>query len=214
MCGRFSQHWEIVNWDNAWPSDWRAPEFQPRYNVSPGSRILSLIHGYQDEVIAGLMTWGIKTPRAFLINARAESLESRPTFRPLLSRRRCVIPMNGYYEWHHLTRQPYYITRPGKSPGWALGLYQQTAGGPTAVILTRSASSALADIHPRMPVLAERDEAEAWLRREPAQYRDVLNMLLAQDPQFEMQPVSRRVNKSSEEGPDLIMPWAPDSEAT
>ncbi len=212
MCGRFSQHWPQELWQDAWPVDWRVKDFEPRYNVAPGTAVLTFIHDHEDQTLAGLMQWGIPTPKMLLINARSETVESRPTFRPLLAKSRCVVPLNGYYEWHQQTRQPYYI-RPHQDdrPGWALGLYQMTPEGARLVILTRAATTELSAIHPRMPVLADRDLAEVWLDRRESRYRQVLAMMLASEPHYPLRAVSTRVNRAREQGPDLIQPIAAES---
>ncbi len=204
MCGRFSQHWEIADWDQAWPSDWRVPDYQGRYNVAPGSKILVIVKG-ENGWVGGLATWGIPTPRAFLINARSETVGTRPTFRRLLGAGRCVIPMNGYYEWHEQTRQPFYIRNPD-TPLWALGLYQRGDSGALAVVLTRPAAAPLGVIHPRMPVVADRNLAEEWLYPGTEHIANLLNLLREKEWSLVAHPVSNRVNKAANQGPDLIRP--------
>jgi putative SOS response-associated peptidase YedK len=204
MCGRFSQHWEVSEWNELWPADWHVQEYLPRYNVGPGTAMLAIVHDAADHAVGGMMHWGIKTPRTFLINARAETASSRPTFRPLLDQGRLVVPMNGYYEWHQQSRTPFYIFR--SQPVWALGLYHKTADGPRAVILTRAATASLVDIHARMPVFTDRETAQEWLTRSKPRYEEVLERLLSTEPAVQFHAVSRRVNKATNEGPELIAP--------
>ena len=208
MCGRFSQHWSLDELSRQWPVDWRLDLFERRYNVAPSMPILTVVHDAGDRPVGGLMTWGIPTPRLFLINARAETAASRPAFSSLVKTGRLVVPMNGYYEWHQNTKQPYYIREAGHAVSWALGLYKMTPDGPRAVILTRAAPGPLAAIHPRMPVLASRAAAEKWLEQRRPQYQDVLTALQATDPPMACHAVSKRVNKAAHDGPDLIEPLA------
>lgn len=204
MCGRFSQHWEVSEWNELWPAEWRSQDFVPRYNVSPGTAMLAVAHNLDNRAVGGLVYWGIKTHHTFLINARAETVDQKATFRPLLAQGRLVIPMNGYYEWHHETRQPHYIYT--AKPLWALGLHRSGDDG-GAVILTRPAVPELAAIHSRMPLLASsRDEAQEWLWRDGDQHLALLERLLASEPPMKAHAVSKRVNKSSNEGSDLIVP--------
>ncbi len=206
MCGRFSQYWGLEQWNQAWPVDWHVSALAPRYNVAPGTPILSIVSDSLGHPVGGFLDWGLRTARGLIINARAETVESRPTFRPLLERGRCVVPMNGYYEWHQDTRQPYYMEAGDGEPLWALGLYDTGPQGSRAVILTRPAASGLDTIHPRMPVLADASGAQAWLSRPRAQCRDILDVLMHEAPLLHTHPVGRRVNKSSQDGPDLIQP--------
>lgn len=202
MCGRFVQHWTLKSWNALWPAEWRAPDYAPRYNVTPGTPVLAVVHDAADQAVGGLVEWGMKTPQSFLINARAETVADRPTFRPMLQHGRAVVPMNGYYEWHQQTRQPYYIA--GDEPWWALALYQRTAAGPRLVVMTRAAIEPLADLHPRMPVLADRSAAAAWLQRGRPEYHEVLEQLLASVPEVSVRAVSRRVNRANQDDPALI----------
>lgn len=205
MCGRFSQHWDMSQWDEIWPAQWPKSGYEPRYNVAPGTNILALSQRYNNHSVGRVVTWGIKTPRSFLINARAESLNLRPTFRSLLSKNRLIIPMNGYYEWHQHSRQPYYIQSQGSECLWALGLYQPSSGMLSrAVILTQPAMPSVSAIHSRMPVLVSRELAEDWLNPATDQYRDVLNGLVSRTTRLIVQPVSIRVNKSLNQGADLV----------
>lgn len=206
MCGRFSQHWEVSEWNELWPADWHTADYLPRYNVAPGMPMLAIAHDAADRAVGGMVQWGLKTPRAFLINARAETVAARPTFRPLLARGRLVIPMNGYFEWHQSTHAPYYIYDRQHLPIWALGLFQATPEGSRAVILTRAAMDTLAGIHSRMPVFTDRNTAAKWLGRATTDYQVVLAQLLTDHPPVSWHAVSPRVNKAAQEGPELVMP--------
>lgn len=206
MCGRFSQHWGLEEWNHIWPVDWHISTWEPRYNVAPGTSMLAIVHDAEDRAIGGQISWGMRTRQTFMINARAETVQSQPAFRPLLPHGRLIVPMNGYYEWHQTSRQPYFIHTPSEEPLWALGLYQPGPDGSHAVVLTRPASAPLEGIHPRMPVLADRNLAEAWLTRGVDRYPEVLTRLLDEAPELVPRAVDKRVNKAANEGPDLIAP--------
>lgn len=210
MCGRFSQYWVTDEWERFWPAEWRIDDGVPRYNVGPGTLILAIVHGAQDKAIGGPIRWGIKTSHGLVINARVETMASRPLFRALVSSSRLIIPMNGYYEWHQETKQPYYLHDPYQNPLWALGLYQRNREGSSAVIITRPAPPSLAGIHNRMPLLADRDMAERWLNRNPQQPMEVVQQLLMQFPQLLARPVSTRVNNTRNDDPSVMQMVNPD----
>lgn len=206
MCGRLTQHWTAEAWQAAWPMEWQATLYVPRYNVSPGTSVLAVVHDRQGSAVAGLMHWGLKNPKGGLvINARGETLAERPMFRPLLDRGRVVIPMNGYFEWEPSTKAPYYLYAQ-KHPLWALALYRREREGLARfVILTRPAAPRLQRLHPRMPLLADLSSARAWLTARPVE--EVLAGLLQQDIDYlTVHRVSNAVNSSRHEGADLIHP--------
>lgn len=199
LCGRFSQYWPLSQWQEIWPFDSGTFNYEPRYNVAPGTPML-VLECHATRLEGRLVFWGIKTPQAFLINARVETVRTRPTFRSLLSTGRMVIPMNGYFEWDRLTHQPYYIYDVKDRPIFALGLY----GADGSVILTRPACDTLAAIHSRMPVLAPRDLAQEWLFR--GHIANLVNAIVTTVPPLTVHAVGRRVNKSTNQGADLIEP--------
>ncbi len=206
MCGRLTQHWPAESWQAAWPMDWQANAYVPRYNVSPGTPVLAVVHNRQGRSVGGLMHWGLNNPKGGLvINARVETLTERPMFRPLLNQGRAVVPMNGYFEWDQSTKDPYYLSAE-KAALWALALYRREREGPARlVIVTRPAAPRLESLHPRMPLLADRSSADAWLSALPAE--EILAGLLPQDiDHLTVHRVSTAVNSSRHEGAELIRP--------
>lgn len=202
MCGRFTQHWTRSKWDGLWPVAWRVEDVPVRYNVTPGTPVLVLANSRRDETSAGLIVWGLRSAKGLLINARAETLRERPSFRPLLDTGRAVVPMNGYYEWHHSTRQPYYIQ--AETPLFALALFRRQDRTAELVIVTRPASAEVREIHDRMPALASKAQAETWLSRQRGQFSEVLNRLVVEAPALVARPVAKTVNRPHAEGPELV----------
>ncbi|MCY0898349.1 MAG: SOS response-associated peptidase [Firmicutes bacterium] len=202
MCGRFAQYGPRTAWEEYWPADWRVKDWTPRYNVAPATSSLAITPIGADRERAELLLWGLERGRRLWINARLETLEAGAAFRPLLERGRVIIPMNGYFEWDAATRQPHYITAVHAMPLWALGLYEPGQG---MVIVTRPASEGLLRLHPRMPALANHEEAKAWLHESPS--RLLAWMATWQglpDDRLTYWPVSTRVNHPRHQGPDLI----------
>jgi putative SOS response-associated peptidase YedK len=196
----------------------------PRYNIAPtqgvpvilaptGERALaSMRWGYQHARLAG--TAGAPAP----INARAETLLEKPLFRGSLTRRRCLIPADGFYEWQatagRKSKQPYYISLADHQLFAFAGIYTERIGPDgeqesSCAIITTTPNTLMEEIHTRMPaILAPEDEA-LWL--DPAVAADTAVMAcLRPYPAALMTafPVSTRVSSARNEGPDLIEPLA------
>jgi putative SOS response-associated peptidase YedK len=155
------------------------------------------------------------------INARVETLASKPAFRKPLVSRRCLVPATGYYEWVEAPKgggkQPYRISLRGEGDGAGgiyafAGLYDiwQGPGGEalqTYTIVTTSANEAISAIHSRMPVILARDAEGAWL---DPNNRDVEELIALLQPYPEegmmAYPVSRLVNSPTIERRELIQP--------
>ena len=141
------------------------PDFPPRYNVAP-TQPIPIVRLDAGKRSLALLRWGfvpawVKDPRNFslLINARGESVLDKPSFRNAMRRRRCLIPADGFYEWHDGTpRRPYFVRARSGGPLAFAGLWE-TWTGPngeeidSAVIVTTQANRTLAAIHGRMPVI-------------------------------------------------------------
>ena len=111
-----------------------------------------------------IQRWGFPRAhgRGLLINARAETADSKPAFRQSLLHRRCAVPCNGFFEWDH-NKQKYRFTLPGHSLFYLAGIYQFFENQPHFVILTTSANASMSDIHDRMPVVLNSDQCLQWL---------------------------------------------------
>ncbi len=172
-----------------------------------------------------LMIWGLipswSREPAGLINARAETLEEKPSFSEPFSRRRCLIPADGFYEWQRngKAKQPYYFRmNDGASFSFA-GLWDRwrnpngelspaSREGPitSCSIITTTANEVLAPIHNRMPVILAPEDYERWLSEDAR--AEELREMLTPFPADEMTsfPVSLQVNHAQAEGPQLVEP--------
>ncbi len=153
-----------------------------------------------------------------LINARSETASEKPSFREAFSRRRCVVPASGFYEWKASSggggKQPYYI-HPDDSPlfGFA-GLWERWEDDQTGerldsfTILTGEPNDRVADIHDRMPVILSPDDYDFWM--DPAiKDESALQALVERvypDDHLDAHPVDTRVNNPSYDEPDCIEP--------
>lgn len=199
----------------------RLPLLGPRYNIAPSQDVLTIIQS-GNELAFEVMIWGLipswSREPAGLINARAETLAEKPSFSESFTRRRCLIPADGFYEWQRdgKTRQPYYFQMKDEAPFAFAGLWDRWRNpneefSPTAItscsIITTTPNELLATIHDRMPVILAPEDYDRWLREDarPAE----LHEMLAPFPAEEMKsfPVSPKVNHAAAEGPELVEPF-------
>ncbi|MFM2280671.1 MAG: hypothetical protein RLZZ444_2902 [Pseudomonadota bacterium] len=204
-------------------------DFPARYNIAPTQPILAIVAADSAEPgsnrpdrKAVLLRWGfmpgwVKDPADFplLINARAETAISKASFRAAMRHRRILIPASGFYEWHRPAKgsgeksQAYWVKpKNGKIVAFA-GLMEtwSSADGSevdTGAILTADASPSFRAIHDRMPVVIAPEDFSRWLDCKTQEPREVLDLMRSpQDDFFDVIPVSDRVNKVANTGPDI-----------
>lgn len=187
----------------------------PSYNVTPSQDALVLIHSAHG-LLAQPMTWGFPpfTPKGQTravspINARGDRLLTSPMFSSALSARRCVVPVNGYYEWKATgsKKQPYYLSRPGEIL-YLAGLYAPAKGSetqPRFAIVTTSADPDLAHIHDREPVVLSRETAPTWIEGTKEDVTAQLSHILTPAP-LSYHEVSTAVNSPAHNDASLIEP--------
>lgn len=213
MCGRYVITYTLDELREIFGTEDR-PNFEPSWNAAPTDALPVVRRGAQGEPRLSLVRWGL-VPHwkadgpsySDPINARAETAADKPMFRQALSRRRALIPANGFYEWRKEegAKQPWYITRTDGKPVAFAGLWERWGEGEEAVdsfaILTTDANADIRPIHHRCPVLIERADFGAWL--DPA--CDPQPMLSPPpDGSLAARKVSRQVNNVRNDGPDLI----------
>ncbi len=215
MCGRYVSP-EQASIERAWKIDRGSSPFPRRFNVQPTSAVpvLLLEDGARTLRAArwGLIPhwWKHERPPGFSINARLEEISAKPMWRDPIRRARCLLPAEGWYEWHATPggKQPVYITRRDRRPFCFAGLYDVWRDTLSCAILTTQALGPVAEVHERMPVVLPEAALGAWL--EPAMHDAAVASAMALEPMapgdFEHFPVSRRVNSARNEGPDLIEP--------
>ena len=218
MCGRFTLRTN--------PSDLvevfsllREPELTPRFNIPPTTQIAVVRQSGKDRELVS-MRWGLvpswsKDPKAGspLINARGETVATKPSFRTAFKRRRCLIPADGFYEWKRLdpkTKLPHYIRFKKDRPFAFAGLWE-TWHAPdgseleSCTIVTCEPNKLMAGLHDRMPVILPDEDYDRWLdpKNEDAAS---LQELLRPYPTEEMVafPISTYVNNVRNSGPQCI----------
>jgi len=198
------------------------PDLTPRYNIAPTQVVPGVIQTVSGRELT-FFQWGLvpswaKDPSigSKMINARAETLAERPSFRTAFKRRRCLIPADGFYEWKGVkgAKQPYYITT-NDHPFAFAGLWEHWEGADgdlqTCTIITTSANELMSQIHDRMPVILCPGDYGIWLDHDvsPA----LLTPLLAPFPESDMSmhPVMKAVGNPKFDDPMLIEAVASES---
>jgi putative SOS response-associated peptidase YedK len=219
MCGRFAQVEPLAAIIRTYFIEESRAAGSPRYNIAPGGPILTVIREGGKRVLAELL-WGLIPPwvrdpgeARKLINARAETVGSKPSFRAAFRTRRCLVPATGFYEWKRegRARTPYFI-RPVSGDSFALGgIYEirESPEGPelrTCAIITTQANDLMAPIHDRMPAIIAPAHRDAWIDS-ATPLDDVLSLLDPYPPgEMEAYPVSTLVNSPSNDSPACIAP--------
>jgi putative SOS response-associated peptidase YedK len=196
------------------------PNFPPRYNIAPTQPVpvVILVNGVRHF---RLMRWGlipawVKDPRAFslVINARSETVLEKPAFKNAMKRRRCLLPADGYYEWHQSEgrKRPFFI-RSGDGGMVAFAGLAETWVGPngeeldTVAIVTAAASGELAALHSRVPVTIAPENYAGWLDGNAVDAGEAMLLLRAPDDgEFVWHEVSTRVNRVANDDAQLTLP--------
>ncbi|MDH3464968.1 MAG: SOS response-associated peptidase [Gammaproteobacteria bacterium] len=216
MCGRINvhDHSAVQALLDRLGVQFESSGFVPRYNVAPGARLV-VAHGAAPQREATLVEWGFVPPWArpgqfarALINARAETIRVKPSFRRLIKSNRVVIPVNGFYEWRRVsgTKTPFYI-RPASAGAFAFaGIQQPLDDGPgPCCVITTAANDKLRSIHSRMPVILAPSAMAEWLDGDDDAVLDAL-MVPAPDECVEAIRVSDYVNDARHDGAQCVEP--------
>jgi putative SOS response-associated peptidase YedK len=215
MCGRYTLATPVTTLVERFGATPRQP-FGPRYNCAPG-QALPVVTGDDPDRIY-LFEWGLVPPWAddrstAFINARAETVREKPSFRAAFEHRRCLVLTDGFYEWRapegRGPKQPYRIARVDDEPFAMAGLWERwTDNGDvleTCTILTTGANETVRPIHDRMPVVFDPDSERGWLSADdPADLRALLRPYGGDD--LRAYPISRAVNDPSNDRPGVIDP--------
>mgnify|MGYP006288141767 CR=1 FL=1 len=224
MCGRFAQYSD---------PDAIARHFdletdlhpEPRYNVAPTQPVLAVrldAHGRREltRLRWGLVPFWSNGPdnRYSMINARAETVASKPAYRAAFAKRRCLIPADAFYEWQpgERAKTPHAIRRNDHGLFAMAGLWEHWEGENGAVIdsctiIVTEANALLAPIHDRMPVILDPSDYGTWLGTESADQEQLQTVLKPADPNgWDAYPISRSVNKPGNDSPALLEPVGTD----
>jgi putative SOS response-associated peptidase YedK len=217
MCGRFSRKATLQAIVDEFEIEEQDEKVKPSYNVAPGQEIAVVLKDENKKL--NLLKWGLipswaKDPTigSRMINARAETLSEKPSFKHSLRRKRCIIIADGFYEWKKegAHKVPMYIfLKSGKLFGFA-GLWDTWTAPEgnkiaTCTIITTSPNKLIEEIHNRMPVILPKENVDRWLDPSIQDESKVLP-LLQPYPADEMDayPVSRLVNSPKNNSPEVI----------
>jgi putative SOS response-associated peptidase YedK len=167
MCGRFSLAEDLDNIAQRFHVDLMKLEWKPRYNLAPAQGAITIVN--EDGLRhAEIMTWGLVPSWAkdrkigySMINARSETVATKPSFRHSYKRRRCLIVADGFFEWKD--KVPQRITRADGAIFAFGGLWDEWQDLRTFTIVTTPANDLLQTIHDRMPLILKPEDEEAWI---------------------------------------------------
>ena len=207
MCGRFNSIASGKDFASVYDAQFLTDELSSNFNVAP-TTLVYVLHRQDVGRVLDVMSWGLvpswskdKTRAASMINARSETLTEKPSFRNLVSEHRCILPIQGFYEWQNLAsetkkpkKQAHYITRVDEQPMTLAGLWTiwkqpDSSLLRTCTIITTEANEKLSPIHHRMPVILERDSVDIWLGESKALPHDLL--VAAKNEIVKSEPTSR-----------------------
>ncbi|MGO4665892.1 SOS response-associated peptidase [Bosea sp. 2YAB26] len=219
MCGRYAITLppQAMREHFAYPEQ---PNFPPRYNIAP-TQPVPVIRNHEGGRQFLLMRWGfipgwVKDTRDFplVINIRSESAREKPSFRAAFSRRRCLMPVDGFYEWHRLDKEsrPYLFRKPDHglfafAALWETWHSQDGSEIDTVAMVTGPANGLMSAFHHRCPVILAPADHAAWLDAS-ARDDDVATLLKppAEDL-LEAVRIGTAVNRVSNDGPEVQAPY-------
>lgn len=219
MCGRYTLQQTTDQIALRFQVETVEAEVSPRYNIAP-TQPVAVVTVNSPRTLR-MMEWGLvpfwakeRSIGSKMINARAETLVEKPSYKQALMRRRCLIPASGFYEWKPVgaSKQPMYLHRSDGELFAFAGLWEentQIGGEPlrTCTIITLAASDQMADIHYRMPAILRPEEEAAWLNMSLTDTEEVLSLLKPYPADLmEAYSVSRAVNSPFHDDPVCIRP--------
>ncbi|GAB4074425.1 SOS response-associated peptidase [Barrientosiimonas marina] len=219
MCGRYTLLADEKQIAQTFGLDQPIDLNQPRYNVAPGQNVLAIIHDGQKKR-AGYLRWGLIPSWAKdekigykMINARSETAHEKPSFKHLLSRKRCLIPADSFYEWNRDSqeKQPKRIQLQDRRLFAFAGLWDKWEQNGqkhfTCTILTREANAFMQPIHHRMPIILSKEQMNAWLEAGEQKPEDVHRFLSTLEPEdLQAYDVASYVNSVKNDDETCIAP--------
>ncbi len=221
MCGRFVRHSSLRLIEKTFNIDSVEAELASSYNVAPSQEILAVINNGANRL--GAFHWGLvpfwakdRSIGNRLINARAETVAEKPSFRAAFKKRRCLIVADGFYEWkgEKGNKQPWYLTTPSAQPFGFAGLWESWKDENSreylsATIITTAAGESMKNIHHRMPVILKPAVYQSWLNKD-IEDPNRLDQIIQNDNVRDLRsyPVSKQVNTVANNHPGCIEPLA------
>ncbi len=222
MCGRFTQERPASELAEIFGAEPLVDDPGHHYNVAPTDDALVVVQR-DDRRAVTAYRWGLIPHWAKeakvgsrMFNARAETITTSPAFRDAFARKRCLVPVDSFYEWKRegTIRQPYRVAQRDGRPLALAGLWagwrdpSDDIVRRTFTIITTTPNDALADLHDRMPVVVAEDAWDRWLETGERDRSELLGLLVPDSTvSLDIYPVSRAVNDVRRDGPELIVPF-------
>ena len=216
MCGRYSITSPLKALKDLFRLEEPSLEFSPNYNIPP-TRAVPIVRELDGHRRLGFVRWGLVPSWSKqigdkpLINARAETIADKPSFRAPFRRRRCLFPADGFYEWQAQQqgpKQPFNIVLAHGGPFAMAGIWDDWMGADgsemeSAAIVTTAANKILKPIHHRMPLIVPPEHFDTWLSRF-SDLADIHQLMRPADEEIlRAYPISRRVNATANDDPSL-----------
>jgi len=232
MCGRFVSTTPLSALaEQLLVDDVRTDDDRPNWNVTPRSSVAIVAatptgRSHESTRVLDRVRWGLVPSWAKdekigdrLINARAETITEKPAYRSAFAKRRCLIPVDGFYEWKVVpgqkAKQPMFIHRPDGALIVLAGLYEnwKDKNDPDAQwirscsIVTTGANSTISAVHNRMPVILPPERHDEWLDPDNHDVESLRRLLVpAPEDALTFYPISLAVNRPANNGPQLLEP--------
>lgn len=223
MCGRFTNRAKPEQIKSEFKvGNKNSVLFEPRFNIVP-AQMIDVVFATETERILTQLKWGLvpswskEAPTSKgLINARAETITEKPSFREAFKSRRCIIPASGFYEWQKEgtgAKQPFYFYLKEKEVFGFAGLWEEWLDNQTGelletcTIITTEANDVLKPVHDRMPVILKSENYDEWLDatvKDTIRLQELLKPYVAKE--MDSHAVSKRINYPDKNSPDLIEP--------
>jgi putative SOS response-associated peptidase YedK len=221
MCGRFEIHSALEIIAQIFGIDNITFDYRPSYNIAPSQDILLVVNNGKRRLVQSrwgfVPSWSKDLSSGYkMINAKAETLAEKRSFKTAFEKQRCLVVADGFYEWQKTgaAKKPYYIRLKSRQPFGFAGLYNiwKSPEGEeicTSTIITTDANEILQPIHNRMPVIASSDKYDLWLDSS-VHDKDILASILKPYPSEEMElyRVTQKMNSFKYNNPENIKPAA------
>lgn len=221
MCGRFTLFSKLNSLLQQLAIE-AAVEYEPRYNIAPTQEVPVFHYNDHGDRDVRFMRWGLipswakdKSIASRMINARSETVATKPAFRSAFKRRRCLVPADGYYEWLRDGKKkiPYLIQTSDKQPFAMAGLWESwhnNSENGSAIesftIITTTSNDATSFVHDRMPVILHADALDTWLDPDMADRETLEDLLVPFDSDStQLTQVSSHVNSVKNDDPTCIV---------
>jgi putative SOS response-associated peptidase YedK len=202
MCGRYSLTKKELRLISKLPPGELQLWFKARFNIAPTQEIP--IIALENGQLAGKeMAWGLRPAWSNkpIINAQAETLLQKPSFREAFQQRRCLAPADGFFEWRKTDKTPFRFLTKDERVFCFAGIWEMSEGRPTCALVTTAANHDVAPVHTRMPLILDASQYDDWLA-DAGRAEEILRR--GSQVELRSYPVSARVNKVANDDPGCL----------